>query len=512
MKRFGKVFLAGAGPGDPDLATLGLIKALERCDVVVYDFLANPVLLNYAPQAEKICVGKRAGAHSHSQEEINTLILDLAREGKMVLRLKGGDPFVFGRGGEEALVLRGAGIAFEVLPGISSGIAALAYAGIPLTQRGMASSAVLATGQEESGKPLSPSTIKNLAKLAQGKATLVFYMATAQAQRICSGLIRAGLKSQTPAALIHQGTLPGQKVLSGDLKSLPALMKKSGLGAPGLIVVGSVVGLGKQLSWLEQRPFFGRRIAVTRAREQASRLAASLREGGAEVLETPSIRIKPLPLPQAKLKAILNCRWLILSSTNGVARLFEELEACGWDARALKGLRVAAIGESTAQALRGHGVIADFVPETFVAESLAEGLLRLEGSKLRGASVVFARAKEGRDVLPAALKKAGAKVLDLALYKTVPEASQAAALSKAIVEGRLDWVTFSSSSTVKFFEQQLSPQARKLAKKMLLAFCMGPITRAEAEKAGYQVALESPRATIGDFVRAMEAYAGPSKP
>ncbi len=476
---------------------------------MVYDYLANELLLKYAPQAEKICVGKRAGEHSHTQEQINELLLELAQKHSLVLRLKGGDPFVFGRGGEEALELKKAGVPFEVLPGVTSGVAALAYAGIPLTQRGMATAAVFVTGQEKSGKPLSALTLKNLAKL---DATLVFYMATAQASRICRALVAAGRKAETPAALVHKGTYPAQKVIVATLKSLPKEMERQKLGAPGLIVVGEVASLRASLRWFEDKPFFGKRVIATRAREQASRLASGLRDLGAEVMEAPSIRIKPLEPSLASLRQLPQCRWLIVTSSNGAGLLFSNLERAGMDARALHGVKVAAIGSSTAEALRQHGhCVADLVPESFVAEDLCLALAARDGKKLKGASVILARAREGRDALPALLKKAGAKVKELALYQTVADRSEAEAVSAAVLQGHLDWVTFTSSSTVKLFEAQLSPAARKAARKKLLAFCMGPITRATAEAAGYQVALESPKATIPDFLSAMEAYAARGK-
>ena len=504
MKKRGMVILAGAGPGDPGLATVALMRELGRAEVVVYDYLANEVLLKQAPQARLICVGKRAGEHSATQGEINALIVKLGKSGQRVLRLKGGDPFVFGRGGEEALVLKAAGILFEVIPGVTSGVAALAYAGIPLTHRGLATASVFVTGQEKSGKPLSASTLKGLAKL---DATLVFYMATAHAARICRSLINYGRKASTPAALIHKGTFPGQKVILSSLDKLPSEMARQGLGAPGLIVVGGVAALRGRLSWFEYKPLFGRRIVVTRAREQASRLAEGLLERGAEVFEAPSIKIKALPLRAAAIKKIRAARWLIVTSSNGAELLSHGLLKAGLDMRALSGVRIAAIGASTEASLRGLGIKADLVPESFVAESLSRALIKREGKKLKGASIVLARAQEGRELLKGLLEAAGARVSDVALYKTLPDSSQATALDKAVLDGRLDWVTFTSSSTVKLFEGQLSPMGRARARQRMLALCMGPITAATAMEAGYHVALVSQRATIPDFLSAIEAYA-----
>lgn len=508
MKKRGKVILAGAGPGDPGLATVALMKELGRCEVVVYDYLANEVLLKHAPQARLICVGKRAGEHSATQPEINALIVKLGKAGKRVLRLKGGDPFVFGRGGEEALVLRAAGVPFEVIPGVTSGVAALAYAGIPLTHRGLATASVFVTGQEKSGKPLSDSTLKGLARL---DATLVFYMATAQADRISKALIRHGRKGGTPAALVHKGTFPSQRVILSTLAQLPAEMQRQNLGAPGLIVVGGVAGLRSRLRWVEDRPLFGRRIAVTRSREQASRISEGLAERGAEVFESPSIRIRPLPLGAASVAKICSADWLIVTSTNGAEILCEGLLKSGRDARSLGGVKIAAVGASTALALRARGLRADLVPETFVAEELAAALIRREGKRLKGRRVVLARASEGRDVLLKLLAMQGARVTDLPLYKTVADKSQADALSRKVLNSQLDWVTFTSSSTVKLFLDQLTPQARAAARDGMLALCMGPITTAAAREAGFHVALTSSRATIPDFLNAIEAYARASR-
>ncbi|MES2201983.1 MAG: uroporphyrinogen-III C-methyltransferase [candidate division FCPU426 bacterium] len=505
MKQSGKVVLAGAGPGDPDLATVALMKALPQADVVVYDYLANEELLRHAPQAEKICVGKRAGAHSWKQPAINSLLLKLAAKGKTVLRLKGGDPYVFGRGGEEALVLEKAGVPFEVLPGVTSGVAALAYAGIPLTHRSLATAAVFVTGQERSGKPLSAATLRALAKL---DATLVFYMATAHADRVCKALIRAGRPPKTPAALVHKGTLPGQKVVTSTLRDLASSMAAANLGAPGLIVIGKVVGLRDKLDWFESKPLFGRRILVTRSREQASRLSEGLRALGAEVLEAPSIRIQALKPSPTLLKKIPQCRWLVLTSANGVSALFENLGRIGLDARSLAKVRIAAIGESTAQALKEHGLLADLVPKTFVAEDLSSSLIKKDGKHLRGSLVILARASQGRSVLPQALQQVGAKVLDLPLYETLADKSQAERLNREILAGHLDWVTFTSSSTVDFFEAQLSPAARAASLRSLGALCLGPITRARAESAGYKVLLESPQASIPVFLTAIQKHAG----
>ncbi len=500
------VYLIGAGPGDPGLLTLAGAQALAKADVVVYDALANDLLLLHAPQAKRIFVGKRAGAHSWVQSNINQLLVKLASQGKIVARLKGGDPYVFGRGGEEALALKAKGLAFEVIPGVTSGIAALAYAGIPLTHRGLATSSVFVTGQERTGQPLKPSTLKALAQL---DATLVFYMATQQALRVTQALIKAGKPASTPAALVHKGSLPGQKVLIATLGTLATEMQATGLGSPGLIVVGPVVGLRKQLAWFDKKPLFGRRIVVTRAQSQASKLSQGLRDLGADVFEAPALKTQRLKLNssrRAALSKLSSFRWLILSSVNGVACLFEDLADMGLDARALAGVKIAAIGAATAEALESCGLRPDLMPKQFNAEGLRDALIQAD-RKLKGAKVLLARAKVGRDVLPQALKAVGAKVVDLALYQTLPDKSQARELSQRVLAGHLEAVTFASASAAEQFDAQLSPPARKKAKAELAALCMGPVTRAKALALGYRVESVAEEASISAFIQSIQAWA-----
>jgi uroporphyrinogen III methyltransferase/synthase len=509
MKKEGLVSLVGAGPGDPGLLTLKGKEALERAEVVVYDLLANPELLALAPAAaQRINAGKRAGRHVLTQDQTNSLLVKLAKQGKRVVRLKGGDPFVFGRGGEEALALAAAGQRFEVVPGISSGIAAPAYAGIPVTHRGLATSAVFVTGQERTGKPLRPATLKALAQL---DATLVFFMATEAAARVCAQLIKAGKPASTPAGCVMNGTRPGQRTLISTLGRLATDMQAGGFGAPGLVLVGPVLGLRAQLRWFEARPLFGRRYVVTRSREQTSKLSAMLREKGAEVWELPSIRLEPLPLGAAVRKAfksLSGLQWAVFSSANGVEHCFRLLEAAGLDARAFSGLKLAAVGRSTADALWARGLKADLVPQSFDAEHLLKALLpRLKPQAGRG-GLLLIRAQEGRDVLLRGLAAAGQRVIDLPVYRTVAASQEGSAVAEALRQGALDGVSFSSSSTVTHFQGLFSAAQWKALAPKVRGLCLGPITRATAEAAGVAIAVEAKEASLSALVDGIVAADG----
>ena len=500
----GKVLLVGAGPGDEGLLTLKGKAALESAQAVVYDLLANPRLLDLAPaSARRINAGKRAGRHLLSQDQTNALLVKLARQGLRVVRLKGGDPYVFGRGGEEALALRAAKVPFEVVPGISSGVAALAYAGIPLTHRGLATSAVFVTGQERTGKPLQARTLKALAHL---DATLVFFMATEAAARVCAQLVKAGKPGSTPAACVMNGTRPSQRTLVSTLGRLAADMASGGFGAPGLLVVGPVAGLKRQLDWFEERPLFGRRYVVTRSREQASALSGRLRELGAEVLELPAIAIRPLPLGAPMRRALAGlgrADWAVFSSANGVEHFFGRLMEAGLDARALHGVRLAAVGRSTAEALLAKGLRADLVPDSFDAEHLLASLLpRLAKAGPRRA-VLLARAQEGRRVLLDGLKARQVPVLDLPLYRTVAAPQDVRDLAGDLAAGRIDGVTFGSSSTVTHFKGLFSRAQWKALAPKVPAMVLGPITRATAQAEGLSVRLEAKEASIPALVQAV---------
>ena len=481
----GTVYLIGAGPGDPGLLTLKGQRCLAAADVVVYDYLANDALLVHArPDAARIYVGKRGGDHTLPQDQITALLVEQARAGKIVARLKGGDPFIFGRGGEEAEELRAAGIPFEVVPGVTSAIAAPAYAGIPLTHRDFTSSVAFITGHEDPDKPRSDIAWD---KLATGVGTLVFLMGVGNLPEIVTQLTRHGRSPETPVALIRWGTRADQQTVTGTLHDIVDRVAAAGLKPPAVIVVGEVVALREKLRWAEGRPLFGRRIVVTRAREQASALAERLQAEGAEVLEFPAIEIVPPeswePL-DAAVGRVGDYRWIIFTSANGVRFFWERLHAAGRDVRDLFGMTVCAIGPATAAGLQSLGVRADIVPAEFKAEALVEAIGTAAGADgLRGSRVLLARAVEARDVLPEELKRRGALVDVVPAYRTVKSAPDAEVLRDMLREGKIHAVTFTSSSTVKHFLELVGEEAETLLKGVVVA-SIGPITAETAARHG----------------------------
>ena len=434
----GRVYLVGAGPGDPGLLTARALELIATADVVLYDrLIPASALAGARDDAELIYVGKEGGGPSMPQDQIEQTLLERARAGGTVVRLKGGDPFVFGRGGEEAEALLAAGIPVEIVPGVTAGVAAPAYAGIPVTHRDAASAVAFVTGHED---PAKPESALDWPALARFPGTLVVYMGVRQLAAISERLRAGGRAGDEPAAVIERGTLAGQRVLTATLDTIAERAVENRVRAPAIAVFGPVVALRERLHWFERRPLAGLTIAVTRARAQASALAARLQSLGATVVEAPAIRIVPIDGPFPELG---HYDLVCLTSPNGVRMLFERLARAGHDARSLAGARVAAIGPGTAAALRGHGVIADIVPERFVAEGLIEALAAVPVSR-----ALIARAAEARDVLPEALRARGATVDVLALYETVAEPLSESELAAA---RSADYVTFTSSSTVRFF-------------------------------------------------------------
>ncbi len=434
----GRVHLVGAGPGDPGLLTARALELIALADVILHDRLIPPGALDGArADAELIFVGKEGGGVSVPQEQTQQLMLERARAGLDVVRLKGGDPFVFGRGGEEALALRDAGIAYEIVPGVTSGIAAPAYAGIPVTQREMASAVALVTGSEDPGKE---DTALDWQALAAFPGTLVFYMGVRRLPMIAAALIAAGRPPGEPAAVVQDGTLPGQRSVTGTLATIAEIAAAEEIRAPSITVVGPVVALAGELAWLTPRPLQGRSVAVTRARAQSSGLARRLSELGARVVQAPVIRIRHLPGPPLDPSAY---DIICLTSANAVEGLFERLRGGGRDGRSLAGLTIAAIGPGTARALAERGILADIVAEQSVAESLVAAL-----SEVPVGRALVARAAEGREVLPDALRERGAEVDVLALYETLAEPLPAHVLASAEAA---DYITFTSSSTVEHF-------------------------------------------------------------
>lgn len=492
----GIVHLVGAGPGDPGLLTARALELIAAADVILHDRLIPESALDGAREdAELVYVGKRPGRPSVPQSQIDALLVEHGRAGRRVVRLKGGDPFVFGRGGEEAQALRDAGVPFEVVPGVTAGIAAPAYAGIPVTHRDEASAVAFVTAHEDPDKPESAIDWEALGRFP---GTLVFYMGVGRLLATAQRLIAAGRPASEAVAVVERGTLPGQRTVLGTLETIAQRAAEAQVRPPSITVVGSVSTLAPGLAWLEDRPLHDVTVAVTRARAQASGLAGRLRELGAQVVEAPAIRIVPLPGPAPDLaKYDLVC----LTSPNGVRLLFERLADAGADARALAGATVAAIGPGTARALRDRGVLADVVPERFVAEGLVEALA---GRPVRRALV--ARAREARDVLPDALRERGAEVDVLALYETVADALDPAARDAVAAA---QYVTFTSSSTVRFLLEALGGPEPLAAARLA---SIGPVTSATLREHGLEPALEAPRHDIDGLVDALVADATAARP
>jgi len=449
----GKVYLVGAGPGMPDLITLRGVKCLQEADVVIYDFLAANLLQHVPVGTETIYVGKKEGKHTVHQEKINQMLVEKAREGHTVVRLKGGDPFIFGRGGEEARVLATQNIPFEVVPGVTSGVAAAAFAGIPLTLRGYNTSVAFVTGHEDPTK--LESTIE-WSKLATGVGTLVIFMGVKNLADIVDRLMAGGRDPKTPTAVVRWGATPLQTTLVGRLDTIVAQVEKAGLKPPAVIVVGKVVELRKEINWFEEKPLFGKTVVVTRTRQQASELVARLSALGAECLECPTIRVVPpddwSPLDQA-IDSLETYDWLVLTSVNGVNFFFDRLFERDRDVRALKNVRTAAIGPATAKRLREFGFRADIVPETYRAESVIEAF---KNEPLEGKKILLPRAKEARPILPVEVRKMGATVDEIASYQTEQVTENVEGLVSRLEEHSVDVITFTSSSTVKNFKAALT--------------------------------------------------------
>ncbi|HET9162114.1 MAG TPA: uroporphyrinogen-III C-methyltransferase [Solirubrobacterales bacterium] len=534
--RAGLVYLVGAGPGDPGLMTARSLDLIASADAIYYDRLIPPGALDGArPDAELVYVGKAPGKPSVPQDEIGERLVAAARQGKSVVRLKGGDPFVFGRGGEEGEALREAGVEFEVVPGVTAGVAASAYAGIPVTHRDDASAVAFVTGHED---PEKPETALDWDALARFPGTLVFYMGIKRLRDNAAALIAAGRDAEEPAAAVERGTTEGQRTVVATLGTLAEAVERERVGAPALIVVGPVVGRRESLAWLERRPLHGRRVVVTRARAQTSGLAATLRELGAEVVELPAIRIESAIESEEVRRAVERIgageySLVCLTSPNGARLLFEALGGGGLDARAFgmgsklqqtgevgrsvggearepgeedpaaveDGATIAAIGPGTARALAEHGIVADVVPERFVAEALVEALAEIDVS---GRRVLVARAAEARDVLPDALRERGAEVDVVALYETLRETPDEEAVAAA---QDADYVTFTSSSTVRNLTEALGERFPSQARIVSI----GPVTSEAARDAGLEVHVEAARHDVDGLIEALLADAADTR-
>lgn len=499
----GIVALVGAGPGDPGLLTVRGRELLERCDAVVHDALANPALLEHARAGGRAVemhdVGKRGGSReSARQEDINALLVRLGREGKRVVRLKGGDPFVFGRGSEEAAALAEAGVQFEIVPGVTAGIAAPAYAGIPVTHRGVATSVTFVTGSED---PAKEETQTDWSALARAGGTIVLYMGVRTLPRIAAALAAGGMPADTPAAAVEWGTWPRQRTVVATLATLADAAAAAGIGAPTITIVGPAVALRETIAWFDRRPLAGRRVLVTRAEASASALRAPLAELGAEVLELPATRIEPLdaaPL-EAALRRLTDYDWVALTSRNGVARFWEVLRALGLDARALAGKRLCVVGQVTADALLERGLAVDVVPERYVAEGVLEAMRGRDD--VRGRRVLYVAAEGARDVLPKGLEALGATVDVVAAYRSVRDGRGADDVRAALEEGTVDLVTLTSASSVRGYVESVGAEAARRAP----AASIGPVTSQAARAAGIEVAVEARTSTIAGLVLAVRA-------
>ncbi len=507
----GKVYLVGAGPGDPGLITLRGKYLLQRAEVVVYDYLANPRLLGYVPEdAECIYAGKKGGGlHAFTQEGINQLLVDHATAGKRVVRLKGGDPFIFGRGAEEIEDLVKAGIDFEVVPGVTSATAAATYAGIPITHREYTASVAFVTGHEAPGKKES-----NIAwdKLATGAGTIVVYMGIKNLPIISKKLMDNGRAPETPVAVVRWASTPKQRSVVGTLADITEVVREAGIKPPALVIIGDVVKLREQIDWFEKRPLFGRRIVVTRTRAQASELVAKLEENGAACLEYSTIHIQPVDDYQLLDQALENMAdydWILFTSLNAITYFFARLNATGRDSRALASCCIGAVGRATAKALHRHGIRADLVPENFTGESLARALIN---GGVEGKKILLPRALKAMETLPEMLGDAGAEVTVAPVYQNVPPQGRKDELREELESGEIDLVTFTSSSTVTNFLTMVdaadSSELHRLLDGVKIA-AIGPITAETVRKNGLQVDIQPENYTIADMVDAIAAYYQP---
>ena len=506
----GIVYLVGAGPGDPGLLTVRARELLATCDAIAADALANPAIVAAArednPRAELHDVGKRGGSgESARQEAINDLLVRLGREGKRVVRLKGGDPLVFGRGSEEAQALAEAGVAFEIVPGVTAGVAAAAYAGIPVTHRGTATAVTFVTGHED---PAKGEQQTDWASLARAGGTIVLYMGVKTLPRIAAALVAGGMPPDMPAAAIQWGTYARQKTVVATVTTLADAVEREGLGAPVITVIGKVVALRGEIAWFDRMPLFDKRIVVTRASAQAGGLRAALSELGAEVIEMPALRVVPLdpePLREA-LDRIDEYDWVMFTSQNAVAFLWEALRVRGRDARALAGRKLACVGRATADTLLARGLAADVVPGRYVAEGVLEALE--ERDDVRDSRVLYIAAEGARDVLPAGLGSLGCRVDVVNVYRTASDGAGAGALRDALASGRVDVVTFASASAVRGFIDAVGPELARRAP----ALSIGPVTSEAIKEAGITLAGEAAEATIPALAAAAVALLGARAP
>lgn len=504
MKK-GKVILAGAGPGDAGLITLKCVEALKEADCVVYDFLANARLLGYAKKgAEVVYAGKKGSSKdSMPQEAINKLIIEKAKKGKTVVRLKGGDPFIFGRGAEEAEELNAAGVPFEVIPGVTSAIAAPAYAGIPLTHRDWASSVTFITGHED---PLKERPAIAWDRLSTGRGTLVFLMGWKNLPFIVSRLLENGWDKDTPAALVRWGTLTKQKSVAGTLETIIGLSLKKDMKPPVVTIVGDVVNLKHRLDWFETKPLFGRRVLVTRALEQAGEFTRLLEKAGAEPVVFPTIKTVNPPSwagLDRSIKRLSSYDWAVFTSVNGVKYFVERLYRLGYDLRELKGVKIIAIGPRTEVAVKALGINVDITPKEYRAEAIIASL----GKKgITGKRFLLARAMQAREILPVEIRRLGGAIDVVAAYRTIRPKKEADGIKAVLKKGGIDAVAFTSSSTVTNFVSMFKKTELTALFKDVKVACIGPITADTAKGFGLSVDIMPKVYTIPALTDAMADY------
>nr|ADI22610.1 uroporphyrinogen-III methylase [uncultured verrucomicrobium HF0500_16O23] len=505
----GTVYLVGAGPGDTGLLTMRGAELLSRADVIVYDALCNPSLLKLAPSAaEVIFGGKRAADHTIPQDQLNQLLVDKAGDGKTVVRLKGGDPFVFGRGGEEAVELSEAGVPFEIVPGISSAIAAPAYAGIPITHRDHCSSYTVITGHEQPSK--GGESAVDWGQLSSDPGTKIILMGVDRIRSIADRLMENGLSRDTSVGMVRWGTTGRQETLIGQIDDIADLVDKNNFQSPAVTVIGSVVNLREKLNWFEKLPLFGQRVVVTRTRQQASVLTGQLTELGAEVLEMPTIRIEE-PDDKITLKDGLlglgSYQWLIFTSPNGVERFFDYFFKAFDDIRDIGGCRIAAIGPATAAKLKDLHLNIDLMPEDYTAAGVVKSFQESKDYTIENENVALFRAQVANSELPKALEKLGAIIDDIPVYKTVPETEDVTGAVSMMEEGGADWITFTSSSTVENFNARFGI-VKSLEQHGMKPISIGPETSKTLRNLGVEPAIEASTHTIAGMVTALKELAG----
>jgi uroporphyrinogen III methyltransferase / synthase len=504
VKSKGTVYLVGAGPGDAGLLTLRGAELLRRADVVIYDVLANPELLRLAPRtAEFIPRGSRTSDKSLTQDQLNALMISKAGEGKCVVRLKGGDPYIFGRGGEEAEELAAANIPFEVVPGVSSIVAAPNYAGIPLTHRDVASTFTVLTGHEDPDKESSDLNYEELARIPGTKVVL---MGLKRLREVTESLVAHGMSPETPVAIVHRGTTGAQQSIAGTLATIASIAAKEKISAPAITIIGDVVKLREKLNWFESRPLFGQRIVVTRTREQASQLSKQLHDLGAEVLEIPTIKIVPPSEDRRQdlIDALLELNsynWLVFTSPNGVTAFFDLFFKRFQDLRDIGGARIAAIGPATAAKLKELHLQIDLMPDEAVASKIATAFDKFE--TVENLKICLLRAEVANSDLPKALEELGAIVDDVPVYKTVPETEDLNGAAASLAEGGMDWITFTSASTVEHFHARfdLPKLLQKFPQAKLVS--IGPETSKAIRALGLEPTVEAKDHSIEGVVQAL---------